>query len=102
MIFSTPTDKKLLAEKQMQIFKTTFFRLYLLSVRKNTEVNLRAADCMTHQCIFPEHSGVKGWLSFDFKRMQGSVHLHFFQLSVLSLAILAICQHIQNKEIVHP
>lgn len=60
ILTSIPTDKKLLAEKQMQVFKTTFFRLYLLSIRKNTEVNLRAADCMTHQYIFPEHSGVKG------------------------------------------
>lgn len=101
MIFSTPADKQLLAEKQTQIFKTTFFRFYLLNIRKNKEVNLRAADCMTHQYIFPEHPWLKGLPSFDFKCMQDSVHLHFFQSSVLSLPILAICQQIQNKDIIH-
>lgn len=56
---------------------------------------------MTHHCISPEHSQVKGWLSFDLKCMQNSLHLHSFQSSALSLAIPAICQQIQNKEIIH-
>lgn len=38
MIFGTPIDKKLLAEKQTQMFKTTSFSLYLLGIRKNTDV----------------------------------------------------------------
>lgn len=36
MMFGTQTDKKLLAENQM--FKPTSFSLYLLGIRKNTDV----------------------------------------------------------------